>query len=66
MGPRMKLIQAEHRRCQECLPSTRWPVPTRTDGARPVSDLPADVEGGNPGEPSSESSEGLVSRQEDP
>jgi hypothetical protein len=66
MGPRMKLIQAEHRRCQGCLPSTRWPVPTRTDGARPASDLPADVEGGNPGEPSSESSEGLVSRQEDP
>jgi hypothetical protein len=66
MGPRTKLIQAEHRRCQGCLPSTRWPVPTRTDGARPASDLPADVEGGNPGEPSSESSEGLVSRQEDP
>ena len=66
MGPRTKLIQAEHRRCQGCLPSTRWPVPTRTDGARPASDLPADVEGGNPGEPSSESSEGLVARQEDP
>jgi len=66
MGPRTKLIQAEHRRCQECLPSTRWPVPARKDGAVPVSDLPADVEGGNPGEPSSESSEGLVARQDDP
>ena len=29
-------------------------------------DLPAEVEGGNPGEPSSKSSEGLESRQEDP
>ena len=66
MGPRTKLIQAEYRRCQEFLPSTRWPVPMRKDGAMPVSDLPAEVEGGNPGEPSSESSEGLVSRQEDP
>ena len=35
-------------------------------GQMPASDLPADVEGGNPGEPSSESSEGLDSRQEDP
>ena len=66
MGPRTKLIHAEHRRCQGCLPSTRWPVPARKDGAVPVSDLPADVEGGNPGEPSSESSEGLVARQDDP
>ena len=66
MGPRTKLIQAEHRRCQGFLPSTRWPVPARKDGAVPVSDLPADVEGGNPGEPGSESSEGLVARQDDP
>jgi len=66
MGSRTKLIQAEYRRCQEFLPSIRWPVPMRKDGAVPVSDLPAGVEGGNPGEPSSESSEGLVSRQEDP
>jgi len=28
--------------------------------------LPAEVEGGNPGKPSSESSEGLVTGQEDP
>ena len=66
MGPRTKLIQAEYWRCQEFLPSTRWPVPMRKDGAVPVSDLPAEVEGGNPGEPSSKSSEGLESRQEDP
>ena len=66
MGPRTKLIQAEYWRCQEFLPSTRWPVPMRKDGAVPVSDLPAKVEGGNPGEPSSKSSEGLESRQEDP
>ena len=66
MGPRTKLIHAEHRRCQEFLPSTRWPVPARKDGAVPVPDLPADVEGGNPGEPSSESSEGLVAGQDDP
>ena len=66
MGPRTKLIHAEHRRCQEFLPSTRWPVPARKDGAVPVSDLPADVEGGNPGEPGSESSEGLVTGQDDP
>ena len=66
MGPRTKLIQAEYWRCQEFLLSTRWPVPMRKDGAVPVSDLPAEVEGGNPGEPSSKSSEGLESRQEDP
>ena len=66
MGSRTKLIQAEYRRCQEFLPSIRWPVPMRKDGAVPVSDLPAGVEGGNPGEPSSESSEGLGSGQEDP
>src|SRR5262249_25804748 len=66
MGPRTQLIQAEHRRCQDFLPSRRWPVPMRKDGAMPVSDLPAAVEGGNPGEPSSESSEGLESGQEDP
>lgn len=66
MGPRTKLIQAEYWRCQEFLPSIRWPVPMRKDGAVPVSDLPAEVEGGNPGEPSSKSSEGLESRQEDP
>ena len=66
IGPRTKLIQAEYWRCQEFLPSTRWPVPMRKDGAVPVSDLPAEVEGGNPGEPSSKSSEGLESRQEDP
>ena len=66
MGARTKLIQAEYWRCQEFLPSTRWPVPMRKDGAVPVSDLPAEVEGGNPGEPSSKSSEGLVSRQDDP
>jgi hypothetical protein len=28
--------------------------------------LPAEVEGGNPGKPNSESSEGLATRQEDP
>ena len=61
MGPRTKLIQAEYWRCQEFLLSTRWPVPMRKDGAVPVSDLPAEVEGGNPGEPSSRSSEGLES-----
>ena len=66
MGPRTKLIQAEYWRCQEFLLSTRWPVPMRKDGAVPVSDLPAEVEGGNPGKPSSKSSEGLESRQEDP
>jgi hypothetical protein len=66
MGSRTKLIQAEYRRCQEFFPSIRWPVPMRKDGAVPVSDLPAGVEGGNPGEPSSESSEGLGSGQEDP
>ena len=66
MGPRTKLIQAEYWRCQEFLLSIRWPVPMRKDGAVPVSDLPAEVEGGNPGEPSSKSSEGLESRQEDP
>src|SRR5271167_984636 len=66
MGPRTKLIQAEYWRCQEFLLSIRWPVPMRTDGAVPVSDLPAEVEGGNPGEPSRKSSEGLESRQEDP
>ena len=66
MGPRTKLIQAEYWRCQEFLLSTRWPVLMRKDGAVPVSDLPAEVEGGNPGEPSSKSSEGLESRQEDP
>ena len=53
MGPRTKLIQAEYWRCQEFLLSIRWPVPMRKDGAVPVSDLPAEVEGGNPGEPSS-------------
>ena len=31
-----------------------------------ASGLPAEVEGGNPGESSSESPEGLVTRQEDP
>ncbi len=35
MGPRTKLIQAEYWRCQEFLPSTRWPVPMRKDGAVP-------------------------------
>jgi hypothetical protein len=66
IGYRTKLIQAEYWRCQEFFPSNRWPVPMRKNGAVPVSDLPAEVEGGNPGEPSSKSSEGLVSRQDDP
>ena len=63
---RTKLIQAEYWRCQEFFPSIRWPVPMRKNGAVPVSDLPAEFEGGNLGEPSSKSSEGLVSRQDDP
>jgi hypothetical protein len=66
IGYRTKLIQAGYWRCQEFFPSNRWPVPMRKNGAVPVSDLPAEVEGGNPGEPSSKSSEGLVSRQDDP
>jgi hypothetical protein len=66
IGYRTKLIQAEYWRCQEFFLSTRWPMPMRKNGAVPVSDLPAEFEGGNPGEPSSKSSEGLVSRQDDP
>ena len=53
IGCRTKLIQAEYWRCQEFFPSIRWPVPMRKDGAVPVSDLPAEFEGGNPGKPSS-------------
>ncbi len=64
--PRLELIMRDLRRRQGFPSSTRWPVPTRKNGSMHASGLPAEVEGGNPGEFNSESPEGLVTRQEDP
>jgi len=51
--------------CQGFVASTRWPVPLRKNwDAR--SGLPAEAEGGNPGQYSSESPEGEEGRQDDP
>src|SRR4029453_1945372 len=51
--------------CQGFLPSTRGPALVRKNGGARTR-LPAEAAGGNPGEYSSESPEGVETRKEDP
>ena len=60
MGSRVKMICGIKWRCQGFLSSTRWPGPTWKNWGKHMLGLPAEAEGGNSGEFSSESPEGLT------
>ena len=55
----------EYWRCQGFVPSTRWPALVRKNGGARAR-LPAEAAGGNPGQYSGKSPEGVETRQEDP